>query len=124
VRRTKLSNFYWTAFTLGDHMWRKRDLAATFATIRYDRSARAAYPNGIQSDNWGSPAALFRTGPAAKLTITTPITDQVEWLARQNATYLSTNPSNLGELLRHCAETGTRFPSLREVQTLLEVPDA
>jgi phenylacetate-CoA ligase len=105
-------------------MWRKRDLAATFATIRYDRSARAAYPNGIQSDNWGSPAALFRTGPAAKLTITTPITDQVEWLARQNATYLSTNPSNLGELLRHCAETGTRFPSLREVQTLSEVLDA
>ncbi len=123
VRRTELSGFYWTAFTLRDHMWRKRDLTATFATIRYDRSARAAYPDGIQSDNWGSPAALFRTGRAAKLTITTPTADQAEWLARQNAAYLSTNPSNLGELLRHSDESGIRFPTLREVQTLSEVLD-
>ena len=123
VRRTELSGFYWTAFTLRDHIWRKRDLSATFATIRYDRSARAAYPDGIQSDNWGSPAALFRTGPAAKLTITTPVTDQAEWLARQNAAYLSTNPSNLGELLRHSEESSTRYPDLREVQTLSEVLD-
>ena len=123
VRRTELSHFYWMAFTLRDHMWRKRDLNATFATIGYDRSARAAYPDGIQSDNWGTPAGLFRTGPAAKLTITTPIAEQAEWLARQNAAYLSTNPSNLGELLRHTEESGTRFPTLREVQTLSEVLD-
>ena len=123
VRRTEFSGFYWTAFTLRDHMWRKRDLTATFATIRYDRSARAAYPDGIQSDNWGSPAALFRAGRAAKLTITTPTADQAEWLARQNAAYLSTNPSNLGELLRHSDESGIRFSTLREVQTLSEVLD-
>lgn len=123
VRRTELSQFYWTAFTLRDHMWRKRDLSATFATIRYDRSARAAYPDGIQSDNWGTPAGLFSTGPAAKLTITTPIAEQADWLARQKAAYLSTNPSNLGELLRHTEESGTRFPTLREVQTLSEVLD-
>ena len=123
VSRTELSAFYWTAFTLRDHIWRKRDLSATFATIRYDRSARAAYPDGIESDNWGSPAALFRTGPAAKLTITTPVADQGEWLARQNAAYLSTNPSNLGELLRLSEESGVRYPSLREVQTLSEVLD-
>ena len=78
VRRTELMNFYWSAFTLRDHMWRKRDLSATFATIRYDRSARAAYPKGIISSNWGSPAGLFNTGTAAKLTITTPIADQAE----------------------------------------------
>ena len=123
VRRTELTNFYWTAFTLRDHMWRRRDLSATFATIRYDRSARAAYPQGILSDNWGSPGGLFRTGQAAKLTITTPVADQAEWLARQNATYLSTNPSNLGELLRHTEESGMRFPTLKEVQTLSEVLD-
>jgi len=123
VRRTELMNFYWAAFTLRDHMWRKRDLSATFATIRYDRSARAAYPKGIISQNWGSPAGLFNTGAAAKLTITTPIADQAEWLARQNATYLSTNPSNLGELLRYSEETGANYPTLREVQTLSEVLD-
>ena len=123
VRRTELTAFYWAAFTLRDHIWRKRDLSATFATIRYDRSARAAYPGGIQSNNWGSPAALFRTGPAAKLTITTPVADQAEWLVHQNAAYLSTNPSNLGELLRHCEGNGLSSPGLREVQTLSEVLD-
>ncbi len=79
VRHSELTTFYWAAFTLRDHIWRKLDLAATFATIRFDSSARAAY--------------------------------------------LSTNPSNLGELLRLSEENGIGFPTLREVQTLSEVLD-
>jgi len=41
-------------------------------------------------------------------------------LARQDADYLITFPSNLEALLQHCAQADIRFPRLREVETLSE----
>lgn len=55
------------------------------------------------------------------LDISTPVDKQVEWLARQQAAYLITYPSNLEALLLWCRERQIRLPTLSRAQTLSEV---
>lgn len=118
---TGLTSIFWNLFTVRDFIWRRCDLSGRLAAIRYDKSGTADYPHGAQPPNWGSGfAAAVPTGPSCFLSIKTPAAQQAEWLARQDADYLITFPSNLETLLQHCAEADIRFPRLREVETLSE----
>lgn len=112
----------WNAFTLRDYIWRRCELGAKLAAIRHSASGKANYPEGRQAVSWGgNQKTALPTGPAAALSIMTPVAQQVEWLARQEADYLLTYPSNLEAMLRHSEERGIRFPKLREVQTVSEL---
>jgi phenylacetate-CoA ligase len=122
VLTTDLTAAMWTAFTLRDYMWRRCDFAAKLVAIRYDTNKSAGYPDGKQARSWGrTNGGAIPTGPAAILSIMTPVAQQVEWLARQEVNYLITYPSNLEAMLRHCREKKIRFPTLREVQTMSEL---
>lgn len=108
---TRLSQFYWHAFALRDHLWHRREARAKLGVIR--RGAKeAVHPN------WGPPvAAVFETGPCASLDIATDIDSQVDWLAREQPDYLLTNAYNLYWLARRSLERGIRPPALRQART-------
>lgn len=120
VGRTQLSYLFWQAITLRDHLWHDRDIGAKLAIIRIDAEGRAKPPDGLALPNWGEPTARFYpTGPAALLSIASPIDVQVEWLRRQEPAYLQTHPTNLLHLARHCAANGLSI-KLRGVSTVSE----
>jgi phenylacetate-CoA ligase len=122
VLATALTGTFWNVLTVRDFFWRRCDLQGTLAAIRYDRTGFAPYPDGASLPNWGPGfATAVPTGPSKFLSIQTPVAQQAEWLARQNADYLITHPSNLKALIRHCAEANVEFSTLREVQTLSEL---
>ncbi len=119
---TGLTSLFWNLFTVRDFFWRRCDLQGTLAAIRHVAAQAPGYPDGARMPNWGAGfASAVPTGPAHVLPIATPVAQQAEWLARQDADYLLTYPSNLEALMRHSAESGLSFPALREVETVSEM---
>jgi phenylacetate-CoA ligase len=119
VLKDGVSQLFWNAFLLREHLWHRRDLGGKLCAIRTEGIEAA--PHGVALADWGPPAAtVFRTGPAALLGIQAPIPEQAAWLAREDPAYLITHPSNLRELLRHTAGEGITLPGLREVRTFGE----
>lgn len=111
---TELSQFFWQAYTLRDHLWHQRDLSGTLAAIRI-RMEREAGPG------WGPATDMaFHTGRRATLNIRTDIDEQLAWLDQQDPDYLITHPSNLRALLRRSREKNWRPRRLREARTFAE----
>lgn len=121
VRKTGVAALMWTAITLREIAWHRRDTSLTLAAIRNEGGARAAWPDGLRTRSWGYGARLgFPTGPGLLLPVNTPVDRQLEWLRRQDAAYLLTHPTNLEALAHLSIEQGVRLPALRQVQTLSE----
>ncbi len=121
VTSSAVAAIFWNVITLRDFLWRRLDFDAKLAAIRFDEKRQARYPDGAVLDYWlKSIQPFLATGACAVLDITTPIDKQVEWLARQEAAYLITYPSNLEALLLCCRERQISLPTLSQVQTLSE----
>lgn len=115
VLKTQLSNLFWNAFTLRDHLWHRRDLRRKLAVIRADAAAGEA-------DTWGpATAGLVSTGPSVMLPIATDVDAQLRWLEQQDPAYLLTYPTNAAELARTSLAHGVRLPGLLEVRTFGEL---
>lgn len=112
--KTDITDLFWRAFTLRDHLWHQRDLGGKLAVIR-------TTVNEAEGAGWG-PATneVFDAGYCATLNIRTDIATQAKWLERQNPDYLLSHPSNIQALAKHCVETGIRLPRLRQVRTFGE----
>ncbi len=122
VLKTDISQLFWQALTVRDHLWHRRDLGGKLAAIRPTKDNAAAYPDGAQGRSWGRASNLvFATGPSALLDIGSKIDQQAEWLARQDPDYLVTFPSNLKVLARYCAEHDIRLANLKEAQSVAEL---
>jgi len=121
VVRTRLALWYWSALTLRDHHWHRRDLAGTLAVIRTSTKGVAVYPKGARFGAWGSSDRVFKTGPCVSLNINSRIDEMAEWLGREDPDYLLTHPTVVARLARHCLAEGIRFPRLKELQTLSEI---
>ena len=119
--RTQLWELIWSAFTVRDHLWHRRDLGGKLAAIRESGKGKALYPQGATAPSWGySSATIFATGPMVSLNVATPVEKQAEWLQRQNPDYLVTHPSLAHTLAAHCLEKGIRLPKLKQVMTIAE----
>lgn len=122
VKTTRLSQMFAAVCGLRAHRWHRRDLDARLAAIYLDRTGRGKYPKGLQQPGWGWPAGeIYRTGPAALLSLNTPIPEQAEWLQRQQPSYLLSTPSNLLVLAEYCINERIELPELRDVATIMEV---
>lgn len=120
--RSQLWELVWSAFTMRDHLWHRRDLAGTLAVIRESGAGKAAWPEGDAQQGWGfSSEAAFRTGRLVSLNVTTPVERQLEWLARQDPDYLLSHPSILARLAAASREQGLRLPRLRQAMTVAEI---
>jgi len=120
VLKTDVTQLFWLALALREHLWHERDFSATLAVIKaitptQDDPAKAAQLG------WGHPATLlFATGPSYSQPLAMDVKQQAAWLARIDPKYLLTYPSNLSALL-DLYEKGTPFPhSLRQVRTVGE----
>ncbi len=117
-----IRNVFWDAFTLREHVWQGRDAGGKLASIRAFPTGKAVYPHGFQVTNWGGPiAAVYRTGPAAGLSVVSSIEEQAEWLVRQNPVYLLTFPTALRALALYCRDRGITLPRLRQARAISEV---
>jgi phenylacetate-CoA ligase len=115
VLKTQLSQLFWHALTLREHLWHRRDLSGKLAAIRRGAS-------GKQS-SWGTATeGALVTGAAVGLGVEKQhVEAQVAWLQREDPSYLLTYPSLLGELARTCLSGGIRLPSLLEARTISEI---
>ena len=123
VQKTWLSQVYWNALTVRDHIWHRRDVSGMFCSIRPELDMKAAsYPRGIIWDNWmGAMAEIFVTGPSTGLHVHTSIEDQVKWLQRKNPSYLLSVTSNLHGLANFYRDEGIRLPNLTDISAIGEV---
>ncbi len=121
VTRTALSGLFWSAITLRDHLWHRRDFAAKMGFLRYADPDVAEPPDGRNAPDWGVPAnQVFNTGPSARLAIHSDLKQQVAWLLREEPDYLLTYPSNLEALADYFEVNGLKLDRLRQVRTLSE----
>ena len=122
VVRSQLWELLWSAFTVRDHLWHRRDMSGKLAVIRESGAGKAPYPDGTAAPNWGgSSSPVFDTGPSVGLNITCGLEQQADWLRRQDPDYLLTHPSMVHRLAEHCLGGGIRLPGLRQVETISEV---
>lgn len=118
---TDITQFFWHAFTLRDHLWHRRDFSAKLGIIRYWPGNSASPPSGLHFQGWGPSTDLaFHTGPSSVLSIDSSITQQAEWLLMEKPDYLLTHPTVARALAEHFIEHKLSLPSLQEVRTLSE----
>lgn len=120
--RTQFWELFWSAFTIRDHFWHRRDLSGKLATIRETAKGKASYPAGERAAGWGpSSEYVFATGPCVNLNAMTRLEQQAEWLQREDPDYLLTHPSIVHRLAEFCLRHGIRLPRLRQVETIAEI---
>jgi phenylacetate-CoA ligase len=110
---TPFTGLLWSAFTLRDHAWHRRDLSRKLAVIRYGSDRR-------EQENWGPATNGLRTGRAVAMTVQADVAQQLEWLEQQDPGYLLTYPSLVIELAKLSLRRGIRLPSMLEVRSLGE----
>ena len=111
VRRTALTQLFWQATTLRDHLWHRRDLSATMAIIRQ-------FPALVDETRPGRWGGVLRSGPAWHLPISTDVEAQLRWLQTIDPDILLTYPANLDALLTYMQHEGVTLPHLQEVRTI------
>ncbi|MGH8619999.1 MAG: phenylacetate--CoA ligase family protein [Burkholderiales bacterium] len=124
VLKTELTNLFWEAVTLRDHLWHGRDFSKVLAGIRWFPDGTAAAPDGESWPDWGAPVStIYPSGPCHGLAITATVAQQAAWLARVQPAYLVLFPSLLPDLIRECARQGIALSALKEVRTVGECVD-
>ena len=111
VRRTALTQLFWQAATLRDHLWHRRDLSSTMAIIRQ-------FPEPVDSTKPGRWGGVLCSGPAWHLPISTAVEAQLRWLRGVDPDILLTYPANLDALLTQMRHEGIALARLREVRTV------
>ena len=111
---TEITQFFWNALTLRDHLWHQRDLSGKLASIR------TTVEDGM-AQGWGpSTDVAFDTGPSAMLNIRADIETQLRWLQKQEPDYLLSHPSNILALARSSLAAGVRLRNLKQVRAFGE----
>lgn len=112
--QTAVSQLFWNALTLREHLWQGREFSGKLAAIRV-KVDEGRWPD------WGAPASiLFNTGPGATLNVRTDVEEQLDWLQREDPDYLITHASNLGALAELTLRRGVRLPKLRQARSFSE----
>jgi len=116
---TTLTRLMWSAISLRQHLWAKRDLGGKLCSIR-----KCSEKSLLNTENWGlGTLDIVRTGPAAVLDIHAGIEKQAQWLVEQDPDYLLTFPTIVAALIDRLRETGQGPTRLREVRTFGEALD-
>ncbi|HEY2841138.1 MAG TPA: hypothetical protein VGJ26_18425 [Pirellulales bacterium] len=119
---TGVTQLYWNACTLRDHIWHRRVAGAKLAAIRSLSAEVGLPPDGITAEDWGpSTRGIVDTGPSVMLNIHSTVAEQADWLLRHDPEYLLTYPSNVLALVRQVGPRNGRLSRLREVRTFGEL---
>lgn len=110
--RTQLDGLVAAALVQRGHLWHRRDMSLTHATI-----ARPGAGGAGQRDAWSQ---FMPTGPAHLLDLARPADELLDEIAALSPAYLSVWPSLLAEMLRLSAASGVRPEGLQQVLTFGE----
>jgi len=111
---TELTQFFWNAFTLREHLWHRRDFRGKLASIR-------TTVKDVSTPGWGPATDVaYKTGPCVMLNIRHDINEQLEWLQKENPEYVLSHPSNLLAMARLSLASGIRLPNLKCIRTFGE----
>ena len=104
---TGLTQLFWRAFNLRDHLWHGRDPSGTLAAIRKLESRNQS--------GWGpSIDDAYKSGRSRVLNIGHDLDTQLDWLEETSPHYLISNSYNLYWLARRSMERGLALPGLRQ----------
>src|SRR3546814_18889379 len=68
VVSTTVPNVFWSAITLRDHVWHRRDVTLKFAAIRKIKGHNTQESRALKVANWGAPLCdVFASGPGCLL---------------------------------------------------------
>lgn len=119
--RSQLALWFWSTFTLRDHLWHRRNLMGKLAVVRDSTPGASVYPNGSRHKFWGSSRRTFDTGPCVSLNINSSAEEQADWLVRENPDYLLSHPTNILRLATYCIDKSIQIPNLKQINTLSEI---
>jgi phenylacetate-CoA ligase len=116
ILNTQITELFYRALNLRNHLWHRRDFLAKLAVIRIQ-------PNTAQTDNpkqleW---AEVFPSGPALEFDSGQPIPKQFDWLRQKRPDYLLTYPSNLRALVEYSQAQNIPLPTLQGLSTFGEL---
>jgi phenylacetate-CoA ligase len=120
VLKTEVTQLFWLALAMREHLWHERDFSATLAIIK---AMTPTLDDAVVATKmgWGHPTTLlFDTGPSYSQPLAMDVAQQIAWLARIDPRYLLTYPSNLWALLDRY-ESGEPIPAaLKHIRTVGE----
>lgn len=112
--QTAVTQLFWNALSLREHLWQGRKFSGKLAAIRV-KVEEGRWPD------WGFPVAvLYRTGPGVTLNVIEDVEKQLDWLQREDPDYLITHASNLAALAELALARGTQIPNLRQARSFSE----
>lgn len=116
---TDLTNFYWQAFNLRDHLWHERDLTQKLVVVR------VGTPAGRMKNWFGDVGdTTLETGPCILIPGELGIAEQARQIEAEDPAYLTGYFNNLIGILEHLEAGGRRLPHLRQVRSLGEAVTA
>lgn len=119
---TEVTQLFWQAITLRDHLWHRRDFRQSLAAIRHTGDDQAMPPQGVRNDTWGAATRnVFRTGVSHTLNVRSTVDEQIAWLLEISPSYLLSYPSVLRAIAEQFERRSLRLPSLCEVRAFGEV---
>jgi len=118
---TSITQLFWDAFSIREHLWHRRDFSLTLAAIRSLPKDEARAPLGLVSKGWGNAVSrVFEAGPSVLLNVDEPIHRQYKWLLKHNPDYLVTHPSNLMALAWYASQQSKKLTKLKQIRTVGE----
>ena len=122
VKGSQVTQLFWNAFGLRDHLWHQRNLRGKLCVIKLAKNNLGKPPNGSLAKHWGSATdAIYKTGPSALLDISATLEEQANWLLHHQPQYLLTYPSNLLALSEYIQQNNIVLPNLLGIRTLGEI---
>lgn len=112
---THLSNYFWQAFMLREHLWHRRDMRAKMLVIRVEKELQV-------QDNWFGDIGngLAQTGPLVLLPAAWTFDRQLDRILEEKPAYLLGYGSNILGIFRTAERRGMVMPWLREARSFGE----
>ncbi|HYD55501.1 MAG TPA: AMP-binding protein [Burkholderiales bacterium] len=108
VRHTRVSEFFFHALVVREHLLHRRDLSRKFGAIRLAAAKRS-------SPEWGVMSAMFATGPSCVIDALAGVDAQLDWLLAEQPAYLIGHPTNLRALIQQANAANRRPPGLLQL---------
>ena len=113
---TDLTNFFWHAFTLRDHLWHRRDFRQTMLAVREGDKLRHE-PNWFGS--FGQ--AILDTGPLVAVPLSASLEEVIRQIREYEPAYILGHASQLIALAEETRRRDIEFPGLKQVRTFREM---
>lgn len=122
VLRTAMTALMTEALTVYEHLLHNRDLSGKHAFLKFFEDPEfASGADGVRQATWGPPLnRLYESGPSIAMSVETSVTQQADFLLREEPQYVLSYPSNLAALALHFRERSLRLKGLVELRTLGE----